>query len=157
MFRRTKTGCLDDIVKVVKSSAVVNHAQLVGTQDGQVIVPTYNWAQYFNNPFRQTALKGIKGMHHLTFFHLKPGTATVKDSVTSPEREINLLQDYTWKPRQTDRPPVIPPPGLSLERQQYLFDKIREFCPTDCRDLVCPEPTQPEHSTPPPPKRKRRQ
>ena len=33
-FRRTKIGCLDDIVKVVESSAVVNHAQLVGTQDG---------------------------------------------------------------------------------------------------------------------------
>ena len=30
-FRRTKIGCLDDIVKVVESSAVVNHAQLVGT------------------------------------------------------------------------------------------------------------------------------
>ena len=78
-FRRTKVRCLDDIVKVVESSAVVNHAQLVGTQDGQVIVPTYVWAEYFNSPFRQTALKGIKEMHHLTFSHLKPGTVVVKD------------------------------------------------------------------------------
>ena len=62
-----KIGCLDDIVKVVESSAVVSHAQLVGTQGGQVIVPTYEWAQYLNNPFQQTALKGIKGMHLLTF------------------------------------------------------------------------------------------
>ena len=150
-FRRTKIGCLDDIVKVVESSAVVNHAQLVGIQDGQVIVPTYDWAQYFANPFRQIALKGIKGMHHLTFSHLKPGTVIVKDSVTSLEREINLLHNNS---KQTDLPPVVLPPGLSLE---YLFDMIREFCPADCRDLVCPEPTQPEHSTPPPPKQKRRQ
>ena len=64
-FRWTKIGCLDNIIKVVESSAVVNHAQLVGTQDGQVIVPTHDWAQYFNNSFRQTALKGIKGMHLL--------------------------------------------------------------------------------------------
>ena len=104
---------------------MVNHAQLAGTQDGQVIVPTYDWAQYFDNPFQQTALKGIKRMHHLTFSHLKPGTAIVKDSITSPEREINLLQNNRWKPKQTNRPPVIPPPGLSLKRQQYLFDKIR--------------------------------
>ena len=62
-FRRTKIGCLDDIVKVVESSAVVTHGQLVGTQ---VIIPTYDWAEYFNSPFRQTALKGIKAMHHLS-------------------------------------------------------------------------------------------
>ena len=46
-FRRTKIGCLDDIVRVVESSAVVNHAQLVGTQDGEVLVPTYDWADFF--------------------------------------------------------------------------------------------------------------
>ena len=154
-FRRTKIGCLDDIVRVVESSAVVNHAQLVGTQDGEVLVPTYDWAKFFDAPYRQSALKGIKAMHHLTFTHTKPGCVIVKDSVTSPEREINLIRDKSWKPTTTDLPPMIPPPGLSLERQQYLFDKIREFCPPDCRDLVCPQPI-PEHSTPPPPKRKRR-
>ena len=156
-FRRTKIGCLDDIAKVVESSAVVNHAQLVGTQDGQVLVPTYDWAQFFDGPFRQSALKGIKAMHHLTFTHLKPGTVIVKDSVTSPEREINLLQDRSWKPTKSDLPSIITPPGLSLERQQYLFEKIREFCPPDSRDLVCPEPMQAEHTSTPPPKRKRRQ
>ena len=154
VFRRTKIGCLDDIAKAVERSAVVNHAQLVGTQDGRVLVPTYDWSEFFDAPFRQSALSGIKAMHHLTFTHLKPGTVIVKDSVTSPEREINLLQNKSWKPRKSDLPPVISPPGLSLERQQYLFDKIRKFCPHDCRDLVCPEP---EHPTPPRPKRKRRQ
>ena len=49
-FRRTKVGCLDDIVRVVEQSADVNHDQLVGAQDGTVIVPTYDWAGYFD-PF----------------------------------------------------------------------------------------------------------
>ena len=31
-FRRTKADCLDDLVRVVESSAAINHAQLVGTQ-----------------------------------------------------------------------------------------------------------------------------
>ena len=52
-YRRTKVDCLDDIVQVVESSAVVNHAQLVGTQDGTVLVPTYDWAKFFDKPFRQ--------------------------------------------------------------------------------------------------------
>ena len=55
-FRRAKVGCLDDIVKVLENSAKVNYAQLVGTQDGQVIVPVYDWANYFDAPFKQTAL-----------------------------------------------------------------------------------------------------
>ena len=29
-----------DIVRVVETSAAVNHAQLIGTQDGKVLVPT---------------------------------------------------------------------------------------------------------------------
>ena len=58
-YRKTKIRCLEDIVKVVESSAVVNHARLVGTQDSQVVVPTYDWAQFFDTPFRQAALRGI--------------------------------------------------------------------------------------------------
>ena len=118
-YWRTKIGCLNDIVKVVESSAAVNHAQLVGTQDGEVLVPTYDWAKFFDNPFKQKAFQGIKAMHHVTFNHLKPGIAVVKDSVTSPEREINVLKDNSWKPRASDLPPIITPPRLSLERQQY--------------------------------------
>ena len=87
-YRRTRIGCLDDIVRVVESSAAVNHAQLVGTQDGKVIVPTYDWASFFDEPFRQRALKCIKSMHLLTFTHSKPGYVIVKDSVDSPEREV---------------------------------------------------------------------
>ena len=58
-YSRRKIGCLDDIAQAVQESAVVNHAQLVGRQDGTVLVPTYNWAEFFDSPFRQKALKGI--------------------------------------------------------------------------------------------------
>ena len=157
-YRRTKIGCLDDIVQVVEKSAVVSHAQLVGSQDGKVIVPTYDWADFFDSPFRQRALKGIKALHHLTFTETKPGYVLVKDRVDSPERELKLVEDDKWKPQPTDVPSIIPPPGLSLERRQYLFEKIREFCPEECQDLVCPDPAQlQEYTTPPTSKRRRKQ
>ena len=153
-YRRTRIGCLDDIVRVVESSAAVNHAQLVGTQDGKVLVPTYDWATFFDQPFRQRALKGIKSLHHMTFTSSKPGYVIVKESVDAPEREILLVQDDKWAPKPDDLPRIIPPPGLSQERKQYLFEKIREFCPPECQDLVCPDPSQ--ETTPPTPKRQRR-
>ena len=50
-FRRRRVGYLD-IVRVVEESAEVNHAQLVGAHDGTVIVPTYDWAGYFDPFFK---------------------------------------------------------------------------------------------------------
>ena len=76
-FRCTKIGCLDDIARVVDESVIVNHTQLVGRQDGAVVVPTYDWAKFFDTPFRQGALKGIKSMHHLTFTDKMPGSVIV--------------------------------------------------------------------------------
>ena len=46
-FRRTGWAVLT-ILSVVESSAKVNYAQLVGAEDGKVIVPTYNWSDYFD-------------------------------------------------------------------------------------------------------------
>ena len=147
-FWRTRVGCLDNIIRVV---AEVNHAQLVGAQDGTVIIPTYNWANYFDPFFKLTTFKGIKAMHHMWFSRLQHGKAYVKNSVDS-QVEISVLKDEGWQPDK-ELPPIVPPPGLSMEWRKYLFDKIQEFCPPQCRDIVCPEPV--DNSMPPTPKRKK--
>ena len=141
-FRRSKVGCLDDIVslRVVNESATANVAQLVGTQDGEVLMPMYDWSSFFEDAIVKTALKGIKKMHHFHFSKSHPGKVMVRNSSTDEKRMINFLKDPSWCP--VNLPEQVIPPGLPLERQKYLFDKIREFCPEDCRDLVCPEPLQ---------------
>ena len=137
-FRRCRVGCLDDIVKAVNESAKPNVAQLVGSQDGELIVPMYNWSKYFEEVTVKSSLKGISQMHHFRFTRQHPGKVFVKDNNREKERCINLLKDLSWRPSALPEP--IIPPGLSLERQQYLYDKIREYCPEQCRDLVCPKP-----------------
>ena len=52
-MRRTNIKCLDDIVRTINKSASVNHAQLVGTQDGEVLVPTYDWLSFFAMYFKK--------------------------------------------------------------------------------------------------------
>ena len=140
-YRRTNIGCLDDIVDTVNRSATPNIAQLVGSQSGETIVPTYNWSDHFNEYTTKTALKGIKKMQHFHFSHLFPGQVKVKNDCDGSERTIDLRKDPSWRPMATELPDRIIPPGLSLERQWYLFDKIREYCPDHCKDLVCPRPT----------------
>jgi len=39
---------------------------------------------------------------------------------------------------------IMPSPGLSLQRQWYLFESIRDFCPPYCQDILCPKPSTPK-------------
>lgn len=60
------------------------------------------------------------------------------------EEEFNLLKKDDWRPESSLFPDQITPKGLSIERQWYLYEKIREFCPEVARDLTCPEPDVPK-------------
>lgn len=139
-FKRTKVGCLTDIAEVVEKSATLNHCQLVGNQRGDVLVPTYDWAEFFAEHTIKTALNGIKKMSHFRFSANSPGMVFVRNSCdSSTEKRIKLIK-LLWEPQRTHLPSVIHPDGLPLQRQWYLFQKIREFCPEEVQDLVCPMP-----------------
>ena len=143
-FRLTNVGCLADIGSVVNQSATMNHFQLVGDQSGNVIVPMYDWITFFEHYVIKSALKGIKSYSHFRFTSSQPGTLYVRKSCniddSNTERKINLLKDLSWRPPSSDLPNTISPEGLSLTRQWYLYEKIREFCPPEVQDLVCPMP-----------------
>lgn len=140
VYRRTKIGGLSDLADVVNKSAVVNVAQLTGTEDGNVIVPTYDWQSYLSSFFSK--LKGIKKLHHLRFHADSPGIVYVKEAADSPEVSISLLLDKDSVPL-FDRPPnCLEPVGLSLQRQWYLYNKIREFCPDSFKNKTCPLPNR---------------
>ena len=126
-YRRTKVGCLDDIVRLVESSAVVNNAQLVGREDGTVIVHQYDWAEYFAKYFKRQGLAGIKSFHHLVFSCEHPGQVKVSTSTDSPVKTLTILtkEHMSWTPSTSELPPEIKSPGLSQECKEYLYDKIR--------------------------------
>ena len=158
LFKRTEVGCLDDLVKVVNESACVNHAQLVGKENGEVIVKQYNWASFFTPFFKRQAFDGIKSLHHLVFMSSKPGEVLVRKESDGEVVTLNVLTraHLNWQPSPQDLPEEITPPGLSRERKTYLFERIREFVPEEKRDLVCPHPdgaptlpTCPPSPTPP--------
>ena len=58
-----------------------------------------------------------------------------------PEVAVKILKK-DWDPFESE-PSIIPPPGLSAERQWYLYTKIQEFCPEEMQDIVCPQPGVP--------------
>ncbi len=138
-FRRSKFGCLEDLVRVVESSATPNISQLVGTQEGETLVPTYDWAGMFPGHLRK--LKNIKSYRHFRVDSSTPGVVHVKVASDSTEKSISLVVDDDWVPSSSSLPELVVPLGLSLERQWYLRNSIAEYCPEEVRDRVCPEPT----------------
>ena len=70
-------GGLTDLVSVVNEYSVVNVAQLTGTEDGKVLVPTYDWQSFFAE--RCTKITGIKKLHHSRFDSAMPGCVFVKE------------------------------------------------------------------------------
>ena len=154
LFRKSLVGCLNDLVRVVNQSAETNHAQLVGEEDGTVLVHQYDWATFFAPYFRRSAFDGIKSWHHLVFSSTAPGQCEVRVySDLEETTSIKLLskEHAGWEPDSDTLPPVINPPGLPRERRKYLFEKIREFVPEAHRDTVCPDPCTVASPSPSPP------
>ena len=139
-FRRTFVSSLQDMVDVVNTSADVNVAQLVGTQDGEVVVPTYDWVSFLRKHFRK--VPQIKSHHHFEFSSSTPGDVSMKLYSDSSSSNFRMLVDRRWTPSPDELPTQIPPVGLSNERKWYLYNQIREFCREGTENVVCPHPDQ---------------
>ena len=113
-LRRTRVSCLDDIQRVVTSSSVVNSAQLVGNETGEVTVPTYDWARFFTPVYRKVV--GVKRHHHFVLTAAKPGIVSMQELCEGPAKELLLLKGQI----PDGMPDVIRPAGLSQDRQTDL-------------------------------------
>lgn len=89
------------------------------------------------------ALPGIKKLHHFRFESAHLGKVFMKEFIDSTEQIRSLMKD-NWVPDPNELPDIIPAKGLSTERQWYLYDQIRQFCPDSRKDLTCPEPSVPK-------------
>ena len=164
LYKRMKVGSLKGVAEVANKSAECNFAQLVSSEDGTTIVPTYDWTSFFVPHLRK--LPGIKKIHHFRMSSSQPGFIFIKEHSDTAEVKFSMLKE-PWSPDKDDLPEVIPPRGLSAERQWYLYEQIRPFCPDEDKDTTCLMPTVPKpgrstpapeeevEETPCPPKRKR--
>lgn len=137
-YRRCVVNCLDDLVGVVESSANVNTVQLVGDQEGETRVPTYDWCGYFKPHFKK--LNNITKYHHFKFTSTEKGVS-VKQLADAKEINITILKSPSHHFSTSTLPDIVTPPGLSDERKVYLYEKIREYVADEVKDIVCPRPS----------------
>ncbi len=101
----------------------------------------YDWATFLGEQCRK--VPKMKSYHHFIFAPSTPGVVTLKEFSDSKSSTYRILTDDSWSPTADKLPPVIPPSGLSAQRQWYLYKEIREFCRAGTKDLVCPLPATP--------------
>ena len=143
LYRRTKVGSLQAIAQVANDSAYCNEHQLVSTADGTTVVTRYDWTSFFVTRFKK--LSKLKSYHHFRVCSSEPGVVYTRIHSDTPEVRHQLLKEDSleWRPSYDEYPPVVDPKGLSAQRQWYLYEKIRPFCPEEDQDITCPEPTVP--------------
>ena len=143
-FRREKVNCVDDFARVVEASAEANVAELVGREDSAIYIPMCSWSTFLAPHFRR--VPQLK-YHHITISCEDPGTVSLKLATDCEEGHLQLLKDG-WTPTSAELSVVIPPPGLSRERQWYLHDHISDYCTDQMKDIVCPRPAAPQANSP---------
>ena len=139
-YKLTYLSSIYELASLVEKSSTTgnNKAQIMGTHDGRVIVPVYDWASFLEPYFKK--IPNIKKYHHFRFSEASPGMVFCKELVTSPEQPFMLLKDQANLPPSSVPPPTIRPNGLSQQRKNYLFREIRQFCKPGTEDLVAPAP-----------------
>lgn len=70
---------------VESSSTGLNKAQLVGTHDGTVIVPVYEWSSFLEQSFER-----VQNYHHFRFSKDNPGMVYFKERSSSQEQSMML-------------------------------------------------------------------
>ena len=97
---------MTDLASVVNTSATVNISQLVGTEDGTVLVPTYDWQSFLGEHINK--LVGIKSLHHIRFSHDHKGSVFAKLKSDSAEVEYKLLKG-PWSPTSSELLELVSP------------------------------------------------
>ena len=84
-YRHTSVSSLEDIATVVTQSADV--VKLVGTKNGAVQVPVYNWVQFFSGWFQK-----VPQIKHFCILLSTPGTFSMKEFSNSELKTWSLMQ-----------------------------------------------------------------
>ena len=85
-------------------------------------------------------IPNITDYHHFRFSAAEPGIVNVSIGLDEEPIQITLLKKDA-PPFDGHLPGIISPKGFTPEREEYLYNEIREFCKEGVEDLVAPIPT----------------
>ncbi|XP_053406279.1 uncharacterized protein LOC123531757 [Mercenaria mercenaria] len=139
LYRRTDCDTPQHIAEVVGKSSVSNFPVAYGA-DGWI---WRAWKVFLSDRFKK--VPNISKYHSFRFTIEQPGAVYMKENADDIDEIRFIICKTHYLPMDvTDIPDVLPPGGLSKERQEYLFRHVRPLVRQPFQDILCPIPTQTE-------------
>lgn len=121
----------------------MNKAVLVGDESGKVFVNIYDWHSFF---VHYKTIAHLKKFHHFLFESDNVGFVCCQEFCTSKSDVSFCLFTAAEANSHGGFPDVVTPAGLSIDRQWYLYENIRNLVPPRAQDFLCPKPICPRHT-----------
>ena len=132
-FHREVVSSQENLAAVVEASAEHNKAQIAGKENGSAVIPVHDWTTLMKPQFHQIWWhEKVPSFHSVSQLTWEGDLELFGDS----EETLKILKE-DWNQAPHLLPAIIPPPGLLVERQWYLYDNIQQFCAPQTRDIVC--------------------
>lgn len=140
-FRSSDSNNLEDILSVAASACQVSDtimAVSVGTESGEVKISSYDWSGFFKQ-FFPAPVKQLLSYNHFVTDKENLGEIKFKLGSQNPQYErVKIFKHEYIEELKKGFPTVVNPQGISIERQKYLYEKIRPFVQDDSKDVLCP-------------------
>ena len=141
-FRRSTVSTIDEIEQVVRMSTIHGY-QLIRDASGKLLVTYYRWTVFFTKFFKP--IPNILNYHIFCVKSDKPGIVELQKFSDSEVVEVSIFKANVTKESLVGLPELTVISGLSLQRQWYLYENIRQHCKsTQGADLTCPKPLIPK-------------
>lgn len=142
LYRKSTINCADDFVEVVGKSSLQGLNKVQRYKEGEGF-------QYLD--IKSGLEKYFKKLPNLTKYHYflcadNLGVVKVQEEVNGEFKEFSLWKDKDRIAESIEEIrklvfPILTPSTLPIERQKYLYEKIRPLVREEFGDIVCPQPT----------------
>ena len=138
-YRKTRISSISQLSKVVSESTEtgMNRVHLAFDANSGSRVPCYDWKSFLSSRFK--TVPSITKYHHFTLSCDKLGIVQLNEYPHSSTEEVDIQKTGVSITLQ-DMPEIIPPPGIPMDRQVYLYEQIRMFCEPQYAEVTCPRP-----------------
>lgn len=142
-YRRSSVYTYENLANMIEASSENGHniCQRFRSPSGKPEIDYRDWSNWLSNYFKK--LPNITDYHHFQIDSSQPGEVVVKESLDAPEERYMLLKgEFPYQTTPLPQPPgKLKPQGLTLDREWYLYEKIREHIPRlEDQDETCPLP-----------------
>ena len=135
-YRHSDVDAVSQLANIVDRSSSSNQAQLFHWE-------WKNWDSWLDQYF--TAVKGITKYQHFEFSGDQDQgcKVSVRSTCDSDYKVIKILKKGVKPSDLISAPPPTPliPGGITHDRAQYLYSKIREHVWPRYKDITCPRPS----------------